>query len=255
MRRRLSTTLLLAFLLHSLTAAQANTISVLKAKADSLFKNFDEEGALQVYEQILEKHPADYETLWKASLLYSRVGYRLEAKDDQEKFYSKAKMMAEQALKHDRAGTNAHFAMAVAWGRMAQISGARDRVAASKVIKKHVDQSIKADSTNSGAWHILGRWHFKIANLSFIERLAANTLYGGIPRDASNGSAEEAIKKAIELNPRYPLYYYDLALVFDERGEEEQAMKTCREALKLEPAGPDDKRHKENCRELIRDLQ
>lgn len=254
--KRILLTFITVFFFQSLTLAQSSSsIARLSERADSLFERFDEVNALKAYEQMLEQHPDRFEALWKASFLYSRVGYRLEEEDDQKEYYNKAKALAEQALKVDSTDTQAHFAMAVAMGRMAQVSGPRDRVSASKVIKEHVDRSIEADSTNSGAWHVLGLWHFKVANLNFMERLAANALYGGVPRDASNESSEQAIERAIELNPKYPLYYYDLARVYDERGKEEQAIQACKEALKLESVGPDDDQVKENCRGLIHELQ
>lgn len=246
---------IIIFSFQSLTFAQGNSVSQLEGRADSLFENFDEVNALEAYEQILEQRPEKFEALWKASFLYSRVGYRLEEEDDQKEYYNKAKVLAEQALEIDSTDTQSHFVMAVAMGRMALVSGARDRVAAAKVIKEHVEQSIEADSTNSGAWHVLGLWHFKVANLNFFERLAANALYGGVPRDASNEKAEQAIEKAIELNPRYPLYYYDLARVYDKRGKEEQSIQACKEALKLKSVGPDDDKVKDDCRGLIRELQ
>lgn len=253
--KRTLLTFITIFSFQSLILAQGSSTALLSEKADSLFKHFDEANALKAYEQILEQHPGRLEALWKASFLYSRVGHRMEEEDDRKEYYNKARTMAERALQIDSTDTQVHFAMAVAMGRMALVSGPRDRVAASKLIKKHVDRSLEADSTNAGAWHVLGVWHLKVANLNFVERLAASALYGGIPRDASNESAENAIEKAIELNPRYPLYYYDLARVYDERGKEKQAVQICQEALKLEPVGPDDAQVKDNCRELIEELQ
>jgi tetratricopeptide (TPR) repeat protein len=235
--------------------AQQPTISQLEQRADSLYEQFDEQNALEAYLKILEKRPDNHEALWKTSFLYSRVGYRLEDEDKREEYYNRAIELAERAIEVDSTHTQSHFVKAVALGRKALISGARERVEVAKAIKEHVDQAIKADSTNAGAWHVLGRWHFELANLNFFERLAANALYGGVPGNASNEKAEEAIEKAIELNPKYPLYYYDLATVYDKTGREEQATSICKEALSLEPVGPDDEQFKDRCRELIRELQ
>ncbi|MGD8747254.1 MAG: hypothetical protein PVI44_02195 [Balneolaceae bacterium] len=228
--------------------------SAMEQKADSLYKNFDEEQALELYKQILEHHADDYQALWRTSFLYSRIGNRFEDKDQKKEYFNKAINLAEQALQRDSADTQSNFVMAVAMGRKALISGAKSRVAASRDIKKYAERAIKYDSTNAGAWHLLGRWHFKVANLSWIERLAANTLFGGIPK-ASNEKAEEYIEKAIKLNDKYILYYYDLARVYRETGKDQQAINTCQTALKVPKLTPDDDRLKQDCRELIADIQ
>lgn len=233
---------------------QQNTDS-LEVRADSLYSAFEEREALDIYRQILEDEPNNFRALWRTSFLYSRVGNRLEKKDEQKRYFNNAIELAERALAVDSSHTQSNFVMAVAMGRKALISGARDRVAASRDIKKFADRALRYDSTNAGAWHVLGRWHFKVANLSWLERAAANTLFGGIPGDASNEKAAEAIEKAISLNDEYILYYLDLARVYREMDKDQQAVESCGEALDKAVLTPDDERLKEECRELIEDLQ
>jgi len=227
----------------------------LEQQADSLYNNYQEREALELYQQLLDKRPNDYKALWRTSFLYSRIGNRFKDKDHQKEYFNKAIDLAEQALVVDSTDSQSNFVMAVAMGRKALISGARDRVAASRAIKKYADRAIKFDSTTAGAWHVLGRWNFKVANLSWLERAAANTLFGGIPGNASNEKAAEAIEKAISLNDKYVLYYYDLAKVYEEMGKDQQAITTCRQALEIPNLTPDDESLKEDCRALIDDLQ
>lgn len=229
--------------------------SALEQRADSLYETYEEKQALELYNQILQENPDDYEALWRSSFLYSRIGNRLEDEDDQEEYYNKGIDLAERALKIDSTDTQSNFVMAVAMGRKALISGARDRVAASRDIKKFADRALQYDSTHAGAWHVLGRWNFKIANLSWLERTAANTLFGGIPGDASNDKAAEYIKKAIELNDNSVLYYYDLAKIYEEMGREEQAVSACQRSQDVPNLTPDDEQIKQDCRELIENLQ
>lgn len=243
----------LLFSIPGAVLAQERGELKLEAKADSLYDTFSEEKALDAYQKILEKEPGNYEALWKTSFLKSRIGNRKEKKDTKNEYFSEAQKLAERALQVDSADTQSHFVMSVAMGRKALISGAKERVAASRAIKKHVDRALAYDSTNAGAWHVLGRWHLKVANLNFMERLAANTLFGGLPDNASNEKAAEAIEKAIELNDKYTLYYHDLAMVYEEMGKKEQAIKACRTALDKENFTPDDPRLKEECRNWIED--
>ena len=230
------------------------TLDSLKEKADSLYRNYEEEKALDVYKDILDKEPQNYQALWRSSFLYSRIGNQFKDEDRQEEYFNKGIDLAKRALAVDSTDTQSNFVMSVAMGRKALISGARDRVSASRDIKKYVDRAIKYDSTNAGAWHVLGRWNFKVANLSWLERAAANTLFGGIPGDASNEKAVDAIKKAIELEGQYIRYYYDLAKVYEEMGQEAQAIKTCQKAINLPVLTADDTNLKKKCQQLVQDI-
>ena len=226
-----------------------------KQRADSLYESFEEKEALELYRDILEEEPENYKALWRASFLYSRIGNRFNDEGDQKEYFNRGIDLAERALEVDSTDAQSHFVMAVAMGRKALISGARERVAASRAIKKHADKALNYDENHAGAWHVLGRWHFKVANLSWVERAAANTLFGGIPGDASNQKAADAIQKAIDFNDNNILYYYDLAKVYEEMGHDQQAISVCESAVELESRTPDDPMLKEQCRKLIFDLQ
>lgn len=243
------------FVFHGeLLAQQSNgSGSSLAEEADSLYEAFEEKEALNAYEQILNRDPDNYRALWRASFLYSRIGNRKKEKETQKEYYAKAQELARKSLQVDSTDAESHFVMSVAMGRKALIASARDRVAASRDIKKHVDLALAYDSTHAGAWHVLGRWNFKVANLNFVERLAANTLFGGIPGNATNEKAAEAIRRAIELNDNYVLYYHDLAMVYDEMGKQNEAINACQSALNLDNLTPDDIRLKKECRDWMED--
>ncbi|MDX1618044.1 MAG: tetratricopeptide repeat protein, partial [Balneolaceae bacterium] len=223
-------------------------------RADSLYHSFQEPEALEAYKTILEQDPNRFTALWRTSFLYSRIGNRLESEERQREYFNRGIELARRALNVDSTDARSNFVMAVAMGRKAIISRVRERVAASRDIKKYAERAIRLDSTHAGAWHVLGRWHHKVANLGFLERAAANTLFGGIP-DASEKKAVEAIERAIRLNPKYMLYYYDLARAYRSMGRDEQAIETCEKALGMPPLTPDDPKIREECRELISELQ
>lgn len=233
---------------------QAQTISGL-TEADSLFKNYEQQRALEAYNEVLQDDPENFSALWHSSLLYSRLGNEFDEEDQKKEYFTKAKERAQRALEVDPLHTQSNFVMAVAMGRKALIVGAKERVAASRDIKKYAERSLEADSSNAGAWHVLGRWNYEISDLNFAERLAANVLFGGIPEGASNEKAAEYMERAISLNPEMVLYYYDLAKVYEELDQEDQAIATCREALQKPSHAPDDDKVKSDCRDLIEDLQ
>lgn len=247
--------IIMLFILMPAGLLAQDTIEELEQRADSLYQQFREKEALEIYRKIIDEQPEHFRALWRTSFLYSRVGNRQESEDRQREYFNRAIELAERALQVDSTHTQSNFVMAVAMGRKALISGARSRVAASREVKKYAERALEYDPENEGAWHVLGRWHFKIANLGWLERAAANTLFGGLPGDASNERAAEHIEKAIELNDRYVIYYRDLAEIYREMGRDREAVDACKTALERPKLTPDDDRFKAECRALIEDLQ
>jgi tetratricopeptide (TPR) repeat protein len=224
-------------------------------RADFHFAHFQVKEAIRAYDLILERDPDNLKALWRSSIFYSRLGYRVNDKDRKEEYYKKAKKRAEHALKIDPTDSYANFAISVALGRIAQISGVHKKVAAAHTIRKYAERALKADSTNDGAWDVLGRWNYEIANLNFVQRMAFNTLFGGVPKGASTQKGAKYIKKAIALDPEYIMYYRDLANAYRALGKDQKAIKTCNIALKRQNLSPISTKYKTDCRNLIDDLK
>lgn len=224
------------------------------AKADSLYRNFEEEQALKLYRDVLQQNPSHYKALWRISYLYARIGNRLDDEDQQSDYYNNAVDFAQRALKVDSSDVHSNFVMAVAKGRKALISGAKDRVAASRDIKRYAEKARSLDPNHAGSHHLLGRWHAKITNLNFAERMAAKYLFGGIP-EASVEKARQRMEKAVELQPRLIRYRYDLAKLYERLGEDEKAEALLKETVAMEPMSPVDPKLLKKSRELLEDVR
>ncbi|MCH8317029.1 MAG: tetratricopeptide repeat protein, partial [Bacteroidetes bacterium] len=87
------------------------------------------------------------------------------------------------------------------------------------------------------------------------EKTAANLLFGGVPEGASFEKAIKHYKTAIQIRPDYILYYYDLAVTYEEIDEDQKAIASLEKAIKLRPITPDDPGRLKNCRELLVDLK
>lgn len=246
--------LFFSLMLNTSVFAQTETTQPDLTKAIELREAHKEDEALELFKKVLETDTSNFEALWSASLLYSRVGRRLKDKDNQIIYYKQAKTLAEKALNIDSKHYMSNYAMAVAMGRMALISGAKERVAASKDIKRYGDAALAANPDYAGAWHIIGRWHHKVANLSFIERMAANALFGGAPEGASNEEAIRYLDKAVELRPEYIPYLKDYAIVLADLDQKKKAKEIIDRVLAAPILTPDDAEYKEEMKKLRKDL-
>ncbi len=236
-------------------AQEDPAITKLMHKADSLKSDFHEKQALDTYLQVLEKDSTDFEAVWNASYYYSRVGNRLTNKDQKSVYFQKAKQLAKRALllKPDNAHSN--FVMSVAMGRIALIASARDRVAASNDIKHYVDKSISEDSSLAEAWYVLGRWNYKVDNLNFAERFAANVIFGGLPKGASTEKAIEDYNKAISLKSDVIMFYYSLAAAYHTAGQDPKAIETINKLMSLNNQSPDDPMYKREAEKLLKKIK
>lgn len=229
-------------------------VTRLLATADSLRDQYQEPAALNQYLTVLRIDSTNYKALWSASFLYSRIGNRFNNKNQQIDYFKKARQLALQALDVDSTDAQSNWVMSVALGRIALISGAKRRVSLAKDIKFYAEKALKYDSHHDGAWYVLGKWNFRVANLSFAERMAANLLFGGIPAGASNQKAIEDYQKAIQYGGDKLLYWLDLARAYHETGEKAKEKETLRKLLRLPVKSPDDPQYAAEAQKMLGDL-
>lgn len=239
----------------STSLCQGNTdVSELLRQAEIKMNEADEPAAMELYEQAINEDPENYEALWNLSLLYSKKGQRQELEEDMEQYFERGKELAQLTLDYHPEKTYSHYVFAVATGRLADISSPRERIRASEQIKEHVDIALELDPENEAAWHLLGVWHSRAANLSRAERWAANLLFGGAPEGASNHEAERCLKRAIELDPGNILFHLDLARLYTTIERREEARDVLNRILELEPREIDDPEHLEEASEMLSEL-
>jgi len=241
--------ILLAISVHSVTA-QSTQVSTLIAEAKSLDASAHEEEALQKFLQVLKLDSNNYEATWNTSFLYARIGNRLQDAEQKKQYFITAKRYATKALALNSKDAESNYVMAVAMGRMALIAPTKEKVAASRDIKKYAEQAIQLNPNHAGAYFVLGKWNYAVANLNWAEEAAANLLFGGIPE----GSLDEAIRnylKAIKLDPDYILYYYDLAKALEQKEFYDEEIRVLNEALSLKPKTEDDPSILAQCKKLL----
>ncbi|MDR9419277.1 tetratricopeptide repeat protein [Gracilimonas sp.] len=236
-------------------AQDSPSIDSLTSKASVYFDEAREEKALKTYLSVLNQKPQNFEALWHTSLLYARIGFRMNSKKEMEDYYNESLSYAEKTLKlyPDRGYT--HFVYAIAQGRLSDISGASKRIEKSHIIKKHAIKATELLPDYAPAWHLRGIWNSEVANISSAERFAAGVFSQGIPEDASNEKAEEYIKKAIELNPEQVIRFkLDLARHYNRSGQKEKAIEALKEVVQENPRNPIDEWNMERAKQLLKEL-
>jgi len=229
-------------------------VSMQIAKGDSLFKLFDNKGALGSYLAALQLDSMNYDANWKAARAYTDVGETIEDDDERAKMYLMGSKHAKKAVQIDSLGSKGHLFLSIALGRVALDAGAKERIRLSKDIKKEVDLAIKYDPNDDIAYHVLGRWNRKLSNLSWIEKGFADMFLGGVPEDASEENAIAAFKKAIELKPYHINHHLELGITYEMMDMDEEARKEYQTCLDLPKSDSDDAKYKKDAQNRLEDL-
>ncbi|WP_345163724.1 hypothetical protein [Pontibacter saemangeumensis] len=238
MKRLFSTFIFAATLCISSPAAMAAGESaagseLLLQQAKQLLNSYKDSEALQLYEQVLELAPDNFEALCKASFLHCRIGERFTDETSKINHYLKAKQYAQRAyaLNPDEAESN--YVMALSTGCEAMISGPRQRLIDINEVKGFVDAALARDNRHAGAWHIMGRWYYKMANLNLAEKIASKMLFDGVCGVATNEDAAKALENAVTFDPGNIQYYYELASVYAEMKNSSACIATLEKAISL----------------------
>ena len=211
---------------------------------------FKENEAFSKYTEVLRLQPSNMTALCKSSELCSRIGARQKEKSRKADFYKAARTYAAAALRVNPNSSDANFVMAFALGRLTLISTGRERVGAVKDIKYYADNAVRADPNNFKAYHVLGKWNYEVSDLNFAERSLARWLYGGLPR----ATLQDAIfnyEKSRALNPAFVLNYLELAKAYYRNNEKKKAIDLLNRMMPLPTGMLDDKRIKEEGRQLL----
>jgi tetratricopeptide (TPR) repeat protein len=159
---------------------------------------------------------------------------------------------ARGAVKAAPDSASGHVWLAVALGRQALKEGPKTRLALSREIKSEVDRALELDPGIGRAWHVRGAWNRKIASLNLVERMAANTVLGGVPRGASMENAVRDFEKAVALEPAYVNHRLELGRTYLELERWDDARRELEKAVALPPtSGPRDAHHQTEARALL----
>lgn len=246
--------ILLFFSCWAVSSLHAQTVEELVAQAQLLEKQMKEVDALNKYKEALQVSPGHVYAFSQMSLLSSREGQRQKDKAVKMEYFDNAKTYAYEALKVEPENAEANFAMATAWMHIALISGAKEKVAGFKEVKKYADLALKFKPDYGEVYHLLGKWNYELSNLSAIEKAAAKVLFGGVPP----GTIEEATKdyeKCRQLKPSYIIDYFDLAKLYRENNQEALAFEVLNKMMKLRPIYQDDPGIKAEGRKMLEEMQ
>jgi tetratricopeptide (TPR) repeat protein len=214
-------------------------IEKLLQEAHTLEVTFKEKAALEKYIEVQRLQPLNQTALYKCAELLGKIGARETNASIKEKKYVNALAFSKMLLKNYPNVDLAHESMAIVLGRLALTKSGKEKVDYVKEIKLHAEQAVKLNPNNFKAWHVLGRWHYEVSNLNFIETTAIRLLFGGMP-NASYNLAVKAFEKAAEINAKFCLNFLELAKSYHKLNQDKKAILVLKQLINLPNSNEDD---------------
>ncbi|MBM3295133.1 MAG: hypothetical protein FJY82_11520 [Candidatus Aminicenantes bacterium] len=259
---RKTTVLILAWGLTVLAAVRplsAQTAADHVAKGDEYYAQLKDALALEEYLAAAKLDPSHYEALWKASRSLADNGDLVDTKqkgaeEKQKKFYQEAEAYARKAVAVNPNDTWGHFHLSAALGKHALLLGKKDQIAMSKEVKTEIEKAIALDASNDGAYHAMGRWHRRMAEIGGAKRLIGGLLYGSIPKGTFEES-EQNLRKAVEIAPDYINHRLELGRTFVALDKYKEAAAEFQKCLDLPAATSKDPGYKAEAQKELAAIQ
>ena len=230
------------------------SVAELVSQGDHFDIKFQPTEALGYYLPAEKMEPNNVQLLLRIARQYRHLMQDAEDLSEKLKHGGTARGFAERAVKLAPEDPEAHLSVAISHAKMVPILGTKERLEGSRHIKDSVDKAIELDPKKDRAWHILGCWHQRLAEIGSIKRALAAVVYGGVP-EASNEDSVRCLKKAIELNPDSLIHYIELGRTYAQMGQRDDARKFIEKGLAMPDVGKDDPEIKRMGRETLKNLQ
>ncbi|KAL3110622.1 hypothetical protein niasHT_016974 [Heterodera trifolii] len=193
---------------------------------------------------VLRRHRStkNPELLWRIARVLYKLGRQTKNAAERDRLCFEAFEFAQKALDHQPStgSFGAHKWYAILLDRTAELEGNKARIAKAMEVKAHFERALELNPTDATTWHLLGVWHYELADLSTHKRWLASLVYGS-PPETTYDEALRCFERAETLAPGfYSANNYYLGLVYEKMNRKEEAVKQFKMAYNAPMAEPDD---------------
>jgi tetratricopeptide (TPR) repeat protein len=243
--------LLVAVIFASQSLAEDARVATLIQQGDVEDAKHQPRTALVALHQAELIEPENFGVLLRISKQYGDLVDQTKVKDDARLFAEKALDYGRRAVTNDGKSAKAHLNLAICYGKLTDSVGNKVKMEYAKLIHDEAQRSIDLDPTDDYAWHVMGRWHFGVANLNSVLRALAGFVYGGGLPPAGNEEAARCLKKAAELAPQRMMHHAELAKVYTAMGKSDLAAQEWQNVLGIRPLDAQDENYQKEARVVL----
>jgi tetratricopeptide (TPR) repeat protein len=220
----------------------AEDLDHLMTDAEKLEKRGETDSAITVLKNAEKLDP---ENIQVAKLLARQYVLKVDDATDpgaKKTFGEMALVLARKAANKLPNDSDAHVALAAAYGKLCDLVDPKTRVEYSKQVYIEANKALRLDPDSDFAHLVLAQWNFQMISLNPILKGLTEVIYGQFPM----ASKEEAIahyKKAIELAPERIVHHAEYAKALDLMGDLSAARQQWTKVTELKPIYAQDRRY------------
>ena len=223
-------------------------------QGDEFDRKLQAHEALRCYLPAEKAEPKNMHVLLCIARQYRHLSADAAGADENMRLANLGKVYAMRAVAIDPNEAEAHLSVAICYAKMVPLLGNKEKMEASRRLKVSVDKAIALDPNLDLAWHVLGCWHQRLADLGTVKRTLARVVYGALP-EATNEDAVRCFQKAIALNPSRLIHHIELGRTYAQMGRDDDARRCLTKGLSMPNVGKDDAEVKQRGRETLAELK
>jgi len=239
---------------ESAETAALDPVAELLMQAEIAHDAKDYDLTMDLLQQALTLDKMNAEIQWKISRGYFDFADRKPNDMEYKKpFLYKGREAAEKALALDDKSAGAHKWYAIHHGQIGEAEGTEQKIKNSYGMRDHTLLAIEYDPEDDANYHVMGRWHYALADLSWIERQIASLIYA-TPPEASFEEALEFFQKAHELDGEDIRNMLYIGYCYEELDDEQKAEQWFKMAINAKAGSESDRSLQKEAREALDDL-
>lgn len=160
---------------------------------------------------------------------------------------------AKRAINLDENNARANHWYATIIGKIGMLEGTKQKILNSYEVREFALKAISIDPNYDGTLHLMGRWHYEIASLSWAERKIAGLIYSA-PPEGSFVQATEYFIKASEAKPDEIRHQLWLGKTYLKMKENSKAENSFRKVSSMKPLDESDTKMKKEAAKLLKKL-
>ncbi|XP_074502929.1 regulator of microtubule dynamics protein 2 [Sebastes fasciatus] len=220
----------------------ADNLCVLLERIDSLHHGAesDKRESLDLLLEQREEFGQNSTFLWRLIRAYCDVHDVSSTLEEKKTHAATGKKVGEEAVSLNPTCAESHQWYAIMCGIMAEYDTVQNKIKNGYIFKDHLDKAIELKPQDPMSYYLLGRWCYAVAQLSWIERKVAATLFG----DPPSATVEDALKNFLKVEEIQSGYskcnYVFLAKCYKDLGQRDKARKMCEAASSMNVVSKED---------------
>ena len=207
---------------------------------DSLYESGDYKNSAKILSDLYLEDTNNIDVVYRLARSIFLLGEEESNPNRQADIYYRGFNYAKKALSINVDNGHANFWYAAYIGKIGLLEGTEQKILNSYEVKQYGMRAINLIPDYEHSYHLMGRWHYELAELTWFERSIASLIYATPPK-GSYEKAVELFQKAIEINFNEIRHHFWLANTYKAQGQNSLAKKQFRIVLSLKPKNKKDK--------------